>query len=306
MKIISSLTLGLALVLSTAAVAREGDALEWFPASDAQVQNSHCRSPELSIREVEADIKHRTASETLFKAQVRGFQLRFESDAALSAFRKLTLTMPDRTSACSQVLCAVKEIWGAELGPRLLHMLLKHGYNGSEFHLTKTRRHTLEEMQDIGMALRDLPAPLHMLGRNGNQPLVHITEADKEVPDAAANAGIFLFPIWSKAERIKRVYYTFHELAHNISNLLGNFDTSATWKSMSGWTGVYGSWKAHATACFVSTYGSRTPYEDFAESVAAYRYNPQLLQRKCPQKYAVLKEQVFRGREYHKSEACSL
>ena len=47
----------------------------------------------------------------------------------------------------------------------------------------------------------------------------------------------------------------------------------------------------------VSNYGKTSPIEDFAESVTAYRYNPERL-KDCPSKYYYMKDFVFQGKEY--------
>ena len=55
----------------------------------------------------------------------------------------------------------------------------------------------------------------------------------------------------------------------------------------------------------VSEYGQVNPAEDFAESMAAYRYNPLALLKANPEKYDFLKDKVFRGVEYLNSNHCT-
>ncbi|MCO4755263.1 MAG: hypothetical protein KC478_12330 [Bacteriovoracaceae bacterium] len=54
----------------------------------------------------------------------------------------------------------------------------------------------------------------------------------------------------------------------------------------------------------ISKYGETNPSEDFAESMAAYRFNPQGLLDSNPEKYQFLKEKVFSGQEYLSPEDC--
>ncbi|MEX1098953.1 MAG: hypothetical protein WEB87_00920, partial [Bacteriovoracaceae bacterium] len=60
----------------------------------------------------------------------------------------------------------------------------------------------------------------------------------------------------------------------------------------------------HPHRC-VSQYGETNPAEDFAESVAAYRYNPEALKNASLEKYEFIKNKVFQGVEFDSSEKCS-
>ncbi|MBE9258510.1 hypothetical protein, partial [Dolichospermum sp. LEGE 00246] len=59
-------------------------------------------------------------------------------------------------------------------------------------------------------------------------------------------------------------------------------------------------WKKihQSQAGFVSTNAKNTEIEDFAESFATYRNDPNLLKFKSPEKYEFMKSQVFFGKEY--------
>ena len=54
----------------------------------------------------------------------------------------------------------------------------------------------------------------------------------------------------------------------------------------------------------VSTYGTRNPSEDFAESIVAYRYNPKPMKDSCPDKYNYIKDIIFDGIEYLDESGC--
>jgi len=63
--------------------------------------------------------------------------------------------------------------------------------------------------------------------------------------------------------------------------------------------------ESHAPETIVSKYGETNPAEDFAETMTAYRYNPELLKEVSPEKYSFIKEKVFNGAEFIKESECN-
>jgi hypothetical protein len=55
---------------------------------------------------------------------------------------------------------------------------------------------------------------------------------------------------------------------------------------------------------FVSRYAQTNPLEDIAESITAYRFNPEKLKEISPQRYNYIKEKVFLGVEYLTDSSC--
>ena len=94
-----------------------------------------------------------------------------------------------------------------------------------------------------------------------------------------------------------------HELAHYTASEL-DLDDNPSWLAFSGWTEKDGKWSASKKNTFVSGYAKTSPAEDFAESVATYRYNPNLLKTVNPDKYTFIKETVFHGVEYTSENKC--
>ena len=88
-----------------------------------------------------------------------------------------------------------------------------------------------------------------------------------------------------------------HEVGHYIDE---KTISSKVWKKVSGWNK---SNKKGSLACTLSYYGTSSKYEDFAESITAYRYAPHLF-KDCPEKYELLKEKVFGGIEYKTEAQC--
>ncbi len=57
--------------------------------------------------------------------------------------------------------------------------------------------------------------------------------------------------------------------------------------------------------CFASEYAKENPAEDWAETIATYRYNGLNLKNSCPSKYNYIKDNVFNGAEYTDLNSCS-
>lgn len=55
----------------------------------------------------------------------------------------------------------------------------------------------------------------------------------------------------------------------------------------------------------VSACADANPDEDFAESVAAFRYAPPRLKQRSPARFAFLRDRVFAGRSYGSAAACA-
>lgn len=235
------------------------------------------------------------------KQSHNGVQFVDESKKLLKAFKQLVgpkdiQAQYNINPECQKVACAVEKIWGSELGKKLLFMKLKHGFNGSELAFRNSSRFTPEEMDEVLMALNDLP-PHHQNLGGGNQRLV-LSQSDSSFSKrAAANSDIKLYPLWRQDGAVKhgsnsyyKQYTLFHELGHNAGDRL---DTKGAWS------------KVHKEAgCAVSIYGQTNKVEDFAETFVAYRYSAASLKAACPSKYNYMKEKVYSGVEYSEESLC--
>lgn len=303
--------------------------LEWWGASTTQLKNAPCKTKNIPlVIEMDSMVSQKDNGQDKSET-VHGVRLKNESPALIQAFKDLTTRRsmyggtyfaadepqtPVQTTysinpACEKVLCAVQKIWGASMGRKILHMYLKHGYNGSELAFDNSGRFNEEELDDVLMTLDDLPPRMQPLGERKNQRLVPFTPGytlasyDENV---LANAGIIVFDSWRAKDRLTRQYTMFHEFAHNMSDRNSNADESSDWLKLSGWKKVGEEWKKREDACVISKYGETNPYEDFAEVATAYRYNAAGLESKCPQKYAYMRDRIFKGVEYKTAEQCQL
>ncbi len=111
---------------------------------------------------------------------------------------------------------------------------------------------------------------------------------------------------WFKYSSDRRVAIIFHELAHALSDAIAKLDTSLIWRNVDG--GWYKNernrlepvdFKTHT-----SEYSSSHYFEDFAESVAAYRIDPTYLKKISLKKYTFIKDTVFLGQEFLTESDC--
>lgn len=291
-------------------------------ASDEQVMKAFCktlRPP--TYQEITKFIKAKTSGTPTSK-EIYGVQFENESSDLIDAFESLTtamnglniIKMPNNqvniqevhqvNPECKKVICAVEKIWGQELGLKILYIYKKYGFNSSEYAFSHSKRFEMEEIDDVLMALADVPAVHQPLGRK-NQRLNHFSFPNS--PDSMktiANAGIWLYDLWTTQTRPKRQYAVYHELIHNVSFKLNISHDSEEWLALSGWKGKGDDWTYAEDACFSSQYGATNPAEDWAEAASTYRYNPQEFKSRCPKKYAFLKSKVYQGKEYTSANAC--
>ncbi|MCT4643029.1 MAG: hypothetical protein N4A33_12130 [Bacteriovoracaceae bacterium] len=215
---------------------------------------------------------------------------------------------------CKKVRCAVEKIWDKGVGEKLLYMLFEFDLNGSQISYDsikgddKLRPLKNHELEQIIKAANALPKELFPIDKNAT--IVH--NADPRNYGKYADARIMLFDLWDGQSAREKQYTIFHEMAHNLGDKLAGLDKSKEWLGLSGWKKINDSpidiynysIDDENTKHICSTYGTKNPIEDFAESVSAYRYNPFLLQKVNPKKYDFIKKNVFYGREFTKKDFC--
>lgn len=259
------------------------------------------------------------------KKTVHGVELKNESKVLIEAFKMLTTDQGIRVSngirvsqfqiqdsfkinpKCESVTCAVQKIWGEELGLKLLYMMVKYNYNGSELaNYNSSRRFRISELNDVLMSLEDLPSELVPLGYKNQRLTISDLSPSVEAGEIYAESSIEIYRNWSYEPSLSRQYILFHELGHNIAEQRGDFDVNKGWLKLSGWEEMApDEWAPNDGACFVSLYSMSSPYEDMAEVITMYRYNPQGLKKLCPEKYELVKKKVFKGREYLDPNSCN-
>lgn len=311
----------MSFVLLGAVTAYAQTDLPWWPVYDSQLKIAPCKTlgPQ-PIDQIKREITQKSGQQ-LVNDQVFGIEIENDSPILIQALKTLTTRTAKHggtwggihepqidlqakfsiNPVCNKVLCAVEKIWGSDLGPKILWIFLKHGYNTSEYAFDSTERFTLEELNDVVMTLQDLPSHLVPLGHSGNQRLVPIAKTDTTT--VIANSTIILMTSWRKKSSLTRQQTLFHELGHNLSTRFLDKQGLKEWQGYSGWEPTSSSWRAAKDACLMSEYSKATPGEDFAESVVAYRYDANNLKNKCPEKYEFIRTKVL-GTEYLDSGMC--
>lgn len=260
------------------------------------------------------------AGEPMVNETVAGFDLKDQPRRLVSALRALAPDAAAGTStvdpACNDVDCAAKALFGAE-GGRLVHMLVRFGYNGSARAADGASAWSGSELDIVLAAMGDLPgsaqpltaSPRVMLRQDHLSVLKH-APADRPFgmePVALSGgdtAGVRVSELWDQLQPHERRAVMFHELAHEfVATHWAKVEWRSRWAQAvvqdAAWTARLG-----LPDGAVSTYGDRNIDEDFAESATAYRYAPGLLAVRAPNRYAFLRDWMFDGLEYFSSPQC--
>lgn len=210
-------------------------------------------------------------------------------------------------SKCTEVICKAQEKFGQKVGIQLLFMRLRFGFNGSHLSEPNSSAMTSAELDEVLLASSDLPETLTPIDEG--RPLVHFSRGFMRAKDServVADSGIILYDAWNGISKNERRQAIVHEMAHVISEKSKDLAMTPEWLKISGWGQTKGKWKAKLPGRIPSIYGLDTPDEDFAESVVAYRYRPNELLRRSPEKYKILKEKIFDGLEYRDQNTCQV
>lgn len=210
----------------------------------------------------------------------------------------------DLNPGCKKVKCAMDKIFGEELGNKILLLKTKYDLNSSEYGNGASSRLKVSEINNLIKSAQSFPETTFPIEKN-KAFFKFKRKARGFGPRVLANAVISFFDTWSGYGPEIREYASFHELSHYIGGQL-DIDDSPEWLSFSGWEKKGEKWEATKDSTFSSKYGMTNPHEDFAESVSAYRYNPESLKGISPDKYQYIKEIVFHGLEYTNDNKCSM
>jgi hypothetical protein len=288
-----------------------------FGASDADVLKSRCSRRIPFTQKEMSDWLESLAKrdEKSVSRKVAGIKLVDESpyladllDTLLTHDKEFNEPQKTYSSQCTKVDCVAKELFGERTGLQLLFMLSRFGYNGSHLRVANADPWTSEELDSVLLTLSDLPQELISTAPLAyNHQLVHFNrEKEAEIPKAKrafANERIYVYGLWNQQSPAIRRYTLFHEIGHNAGTRL-KLDSSAPWYQAAGWLKSGNSWNRPNHDLVISKYAENDPGEDFAESFAAYRYNPERLKQVNPAVYQLLKSQVYTKSEYTRDDSC--
>lgn|GEM_PF-2380013 len=306
--------------------------LAWWAANEKNMQNAVCRE-KLPVTTAEIENYYRRLPlGPGFEGgtqEIYGIELIDERPRLVWALMKLlspaqgnskeaAINFQDKfriNPSCTKALCAAQKIFGKDVGPQMLFLMERFDVNTSPYSFVNADTFNASEIADVVRTfelVREEQVPFGM-----NKQLIKFkrgyTRASYRQGDGEvlANASIELFDGWSRQSSLMRQYTLYHEFAHNYSdNQLNDYDRSATWLALGNWKeGKDGEYlvekkKAMQGHPFVSRYGEGNPFEDFAESVSAYRFNPSLLKQHSIDKYNLIKLYVFDGLEFTSEAQC--
>lgn len=295
---------------------REFNEANHFAANSKQVENSACSNKKIpTVSEIDESFSEPQGK--VLSKEIFGMQLE-DSIENLELLRQL-LKIDKRTIAarqmlyqpsyklenCKKVLCAAKSIFGEREGSKVLYALKKYGLNMSHLRTMEVVAWSEEEIDNNLDAINDLPE--HMF------PLIEgktFAKSSKDLTNEIANQSISFYVKFREMEKPMQRYTVVHELGHLFAQRGAMVPDE--WLEFGGWKNPSGNnkelthsdWSCKHTDKAVSGYSLANPAEDFAESFAAYRYNPKLLKKLSPKKYEYLKNYAFMGVEYTSESKC--
>lgn len=299
--------------------------LEHWSANNDQVMSAPCKHKVLDLPALNQSLEGMTGKKD---KKILGVKFEDENPDLLRVFKNLTSKTSDWkwwekifykhdpdlnlqanyqvNPECKKVLCAVDKIWGQYVGRKLLFMNLKFGYNGSELVHANAARYSDAEMDDLILAMSDLPQAMMPLGNNREITKYLATESHPDKgPTVWADSLVRLYAPWFRGPQGLRFQTLVHEMGHNINSSISP-ELNQRWLGMSSWVKTGDKWEFDSVgACMPSRYALTSPLEDFAETSSAYRYNGRALLAQCPEKYNFMKDNVFHGVEYREESQCS-
>lgn len=207
---------------------------------------------------------------------------------------------------CKDVLCAVKTIYGDELGVQLLYMRSKFGFNASHLAVGYVDGDPWPS-KDLGTVLammNDFPAAMHPV-KDGLR-FIHTNANGRGGHKMIAEALVHVYTGWHNLPESEKTTSLAHEVGHLFAD--GRHDTPE-WQKLSDWSSFKNEkgetvWKMGKPEAAVLEYARTNPNEDFGETFFMYRYNGKDLKKQHPEKYQYMKDNVFHGAEFDSHETC--
>lgn len=289
---------------------------DWWAASEEKILKANCRKEFPSLAEQEKYLKNLADGAPAVKSSVNGVSIE-DSPAMVALFKDLTtfVSFSDEVPAdfkelgkkynipseCKKVTCALGKMFGEKRAKEMLYLKQKFGLNTSPLTKTPMQEFSEAELTNIKKAVMDYPP--HLLPLDENQQCTRLHKDYTLGLGTLANATITFANDWNKYPAAIQQSTVLHELGHNFGSAK-NLDENKDWLALSGWVQKDEEWSSSKDN-FVSDYAASNPYEDFAETVVAFRYDPAKLKAISPEKYKFMKDKLFGGVEYLRPEMCA-
>ncbi|EQC47676.1 hypothetical protein [Bacteriovorax sp. Seq25_V] len=290
-----------------------------FAAPFSYVHKANCLGPVYEHQSYGQFLTKSIQSKGKHSLSLAGFVFQNEAQSSIDLFKKLVeeeivkkLSKHEKFESrirdaqnCKSIECALTELFNDE------DQLVKSAYLLNTFNLNVSPYANKDadllgenELDTIITATRLIPK--HMLPIWDNKRLAkHIKDGIGYYKSFMiyANASIDLYAPWFKElDYDGKAYSIFHEFSHNLSYMM-NMPESSTWQAMSKWQDTPNGWRYDINR-IVSGYGASAPSEDAAESIVAYRINPELLKKVNRQKYDFIRDYIFLGEEFDSELNC--
>lgn len=227
-------------------------------------------------------------------------QYKNQSEEMAEVYQQLTNFKSLRKNAyCETVACELESIFGASYAHKLTYLLKEFKFNASYIANDNGGSFSESDLDTIIWALDQLPR------------FVFEEKKKKMIKDTKVYTGFYanvvgfmenatgnmtLFRKWAHSSEEIKAYTVIHEYGHRLGLKL-SIDNRKDWMKLSNWH-KHDSEDTNNAENLISKYAKSNHIEDFAEAFSAYRFNPKLLKERAPQKYEMIKEIVFLGKEY--------
>ena len=275
--------------------------LDEYSTSVEKLREAKCR---YKVLKNDREISNYFATKTVFlnrkNIDYNGFHFKNDNDIYFNILKNLIEpdtsyrpeSEPDSFQAlrqnCDSSICVIKNLFGEKNYWRVMYLSFEYGLNTSHLRFGDSYAPNDIFLNAILNTLEYIPPHLRKLG--AQKRLIHaVYDPKSNLPSEAANANIAIQDRFFQFPESFRPYLLFHEFAHNWSfNTQFELDESDEWLKISGWKKfpmmfTY-AWehplqfnKNLQLNYWISHYSRANSWEDFAESVSAYRFNPEKL-----------------------------
>lgn len=193
-------------------------------------------------------------------------------------------------SGCMSADCAADAVFGRGVGVRLLHLLVRYGYNASPTAARDAQPWTAAQLDEIISVFEALPPSMFRRGLAYVRPLVLVPTppaSQRIVELGRGDHGIRLASLWALYDPQARRGVLLHELAHNIRGELALEESDPHRGPRSLWSA------AARPQGRISDYAGWSDDEDFAESFVAYLRMPMHLKAVSPDRYEFMRRHIF-------------
>ncbi|MCA3255052.1 MAG: hypothetical protein INF91_05500, partial [Alphaproteobacteria bacterium] len=248
--------------------------------------------------------------------QIAGLRLVQRPRVLVDALDELTSEVPAAelrrvAGDCPSVYCVMNRLFGQPQGLRILYLYVHYRYNASYLSDRSARRWSADELADLILAFEDMPdgvlpfyqqayRPLLLAAKDGDiaRMLPGATGTVVAISDASAKVGIRATGAWASFPQHTRRAAIFHELAHDFFRHQRQLiPADRLWMQATVADEAFRRTTGRATSS-VSQYARSNLGDDFAESAVAYRYAPELIMKRAPNRARLIRTWLFDGLSY--------